>query len=587
MDRRWEHLKVPLSESVKTTLKTLGFETMTPVQAACIPLFLSNKDVAAEAMTGSGKTLAFLIPLLEMLLKKEDSLRKQDVLAIILTPTRELALQIGQVLEEFLKNMPSFTHMLMIGGDNPMHHITCLKEKGAHILVATPGRLEDLFKRTSDGVNLAASVKALEVLILDEADRLLDMGFKTSLNTILSYLPKQRRTGLFSATQTDELEALIRAGMRNPVRCTVKEKVTATGDLVQRTPSLLKNYYTICESDMKFSYLVDFLQKRRDEKHLVFFSTCAQVDYFSEALQQITKSGCVLCIHRKKDNRNKIFNKFRAVKSGILVCTDVMGRGVDIPEVNWVLQYDPPSSATAFVHRCGRTARIGNTGNALVFLLPAEDSYVNFVEINQKAPLERLDLPPPPVDQGEKLKNMAKKDRAQFEKGTRAFVSFLQSYGKHECSLIFRQKDLDITKLARGYGLLQLPRMPELKGRKFPDFVSEEMDFSQIPFKDKGREKQRLGNVKKAEEAGEDYHSKKKDYVPKTVSWSKQNDKKERKVKRREIKEIKRKRKQETNDEDMADLDKDLRLMKKLKKKKITDEEFDNDFDPKMEDGGD
>ncbi|XP_022096212.1 ATP-dependent RNA helicase DDX55-like isoform X2 [Acanthaster planci] len=489
MEGHWESLPVSLSKTTHKSLQQMGFDRMTPVQAAAIPLFMNNKDVAAEAVTGSGKTLAFVIPILEILLRRETPLKKREVGAIILTPTRELALQIDEVLSDFTTFLPQLTQQLVIGGSNLANDIKQIQDKGANIIVATPGRLEDLFQRKDFGLNLPAMVRSLEVLVLDEADRLLDMGFKTSINMILSYLPKQRRTGLFSATQTDEVEALIRAGLRNPVRITVKEKKTSA-NVIQKTPMTLKNYYLICESDEKFNLLIAFLRKHREEKHMIFFSTCHCVDYFSKALREILKKTTVLSLHGKmKRRRNAVFSEFRKLNSGVLVCTDVMARGVDIPEVHWVLQYDPPSNASAFVHRCGRTARIGNTGNALVFLLPTEDAYVDFIQLNQKTPLQRYPIHEEveKIDVLPRLRKIAQKDRAMFEGGTRAFVSFVQAYSKHECSLIFRLKDLDFARLARGFALLRMPKMPELKGKTFPDFQTLDVDYSAIPYRQDGK----------------------------------------------------------------------------------------------------
>ncbi|KAM7368630.1 hypothetical protein PAMP_012950 [Pampus punctatissimus] len=532
-DGTWDSLPVKLNDRILETLDEVKFTHMTPVQAACIPLFMSNKDVAAEAVTGSGKTLAFVIPIIELLLRREEKLKKMQVGALVITPTRELALQISEVMEQFIQKFPQFTQILLIGGTNPMEDVEKFKDQGANIVIATPGRLEDMFRRKSDGLDLGSSVRSLDVLVLDEADRLLDMGFETSLNTILGYLPKQRRTGLFSATQTQELEKLVRAGLRNPVRITVKEKGVAAAAAAQKTPSRLSNYYTICRSEDKFNNLVTFLRQHKHEKNLVFFSTCACVEYYGRALETLVKKVTVCCIHGKmKNKRNKIFADFRALKSGILVCTDVMARGIDIPDVNWVLQYDPPSSASAFVHRCGRTARIGNLGNALVFLLPMEESYVNFLAINQKCPLEKKSPVSDVVDVLPKVKAMALADRAMFDRGMRAFVSFVQAYAKHECSLIFRIKDLDFAALARGFALLRLPKMPELRGKKFPDFIETTVDTETIRYKDKQRQKQRrkmLAELKEKEKEETCQH--KKNFV-RNKAWSKQKSKKERRKKR-------------------------------------------------------
>ncbi|XP_067557211.1 ATP-dependent RNA helicase DDX55 isoform X3 [Pseudorca crassidens] len=516
----WESLPVPLHPRVLGVLRELGFPYMTPVQSATIPLFMKNKDVAAEAVTGSGKTLAFIIPILEILLRREEKLKKSQVGAIIITPTRELAVQIDEVLSHFTKPFPQFSQILWIGGRNPGEDVARFKEHG--------------------------------------------------INTILEFLPKQRRTGLFSATQTQEVENLVRAGLRNPVRISVKEKGAAASS-TQKTPSRLENYYMVCKADEKFNQLVHFLRNHKQEKHLVFFSTCACVEYYGKALEALVKGVKVMCIHGKmKYKRNKIFTEFRKLQSGILVCTDVMARGIDIPEVNWVLQYDPPSNASAFVHRCGRTARIGHGGSALVFLLPMEESYVNFLAINQKCPLQEMKVQKNTVDLLPKLKSMALADRAVFEKGMKAFVSFVQAYAKHECNLIFRLKDLDFASLARGFGLLRMPKMPELRGKQFPDFVPVDVSTDTIPFKDKIREKQRQKLLEQQRKEKTENEGRRK--FIKNKAWSKQKAKKEKKKKRNE----KRKREEgsDIEDEDMEELLNDTSLLKKFKKGKITEEEL-------------
>ncbi|XP_053728563.1 ATP-dependent RNA helicase DDX55 [Synchiropus splendidus] len=580
-DGTWESLPIKLDPRILQTLGELQFTHMTPVQSACIPLFVGNKDVAAEAVTGSGKTLAFVIPIIEVLLKREEKLKKLQVGALVITPTRELALQISEVFHTFMVKFPQFTQILMTGGSNPIEDVDKFKQQGGNVVIATPGRLEDMFRRKSDGLDLASSVKSLDILVLDEADRLLDMGFEASLNTILGFLPKQRRTGLFSATQTQELEKLVRAGLRNPVRITVKEKGVAAC-ATQRTPARLSNYYMICRSEDKFNNLVAFLRQHKLEKHLVFFSTCACVEFYSRALEALVKKTSVLSLHGKmKHKRNKIFADFRNLKSGVLVCTDVMARGIDIPDVNWVLQYDPPSSASAFVHRCGRTARIGQQGSALVFLLPMEESYVNFLSLNQRCPLQRKAGISDVVDVLPKVKAMALDDRAMFERGMRAFVSYVQAYGKHECSLIFRLKDLDLAAVARGFALLRLPKMPELRGKSFPDFETTMVDTDTIQFKDKNREKQRqkmLAARKEQEAAGEKRRS-----FAKNKSWSKQKTKKERRRKRAD----KRRREEGSDEDDLDELLKDTRLLKKLKKGRISEEDFEKQVAAQAKPDGD
>lgn len=569
--KSWSDLS--LSSGVMSTIEELGFESLTPVQATCIPIFLSKKDVAVEAVTGSGKTLSFLIPVFEILLKYAP-FKKLDVGAIILSPTRELATQTAEIVDIFIKHIPQFTSILLTGGGTASKDISRMVEKGANIIIATPGRLADLFSHNTT-LKLTACVRALEILILDEADKLLDMGFEITINTILGYLPKQRLTGLFSATQTKEIEDLMRAGMRNPVCISVKEK----GSMIQRTPSTLSNFYMVCDADKKFSILLWFLMSKAGCKSMVFFSTCACVNYFSCLLKQFIKHIPVISIHGKmRKKRHKIFADFKDYESGILLCTDVMARGVDIPDVHWVIQFDPPSSASSFVHRCGRTARIGKTGNALIMLLPNEETFINLLDVNQKVKLEYMETPEV-VDVIPKIKNIASKDREIFEKGLRAFVSFIRFYTMHECHLLFRIKDLDIGKLADGYALLKLPTMPELKKNIPPNFKQLNIKFSEIPYLDKDREKQRqiklkesLKKLKKPKKKIKEISAKKKELL---------------KVKRQRERKLAKKNRTtqgfEFSERELDELYSDARLVKKLKSGKISKKEFDAQFIPEVD----
>ncbi|CAK9819765.1 Probable ATP-dependent RNA helicase DDX55 homolog [Anthophora plagiata] len=583
--QNWTELEVPLSNPVLKTIEELKFSHMTPVQAASIPLLLKGKDVAAEAVTGSGKTIAFLVPLLEILQKRKEKWKPTEVGAIIISPTRELAVQINEVLQRFLDNIPDLKQVLLVGGTTTTEDAEKLKA-GANIIVATPGRLEDIFSN-SKSINMAMRVKSLEILILDEADRLLDLGFSTTLNTILSYLPRLRRTGLFSATQTKELQQLIRAGLRNPALVTVKEKANIS------TPSNLKNNYVIVSAEYKLPIMLDFIEHEGvNKKYMIFLSTCACVDYFSHVIQTLLPSVPVFAIHGKmKNKRYKVFNEFRQIKSGILICTDVMARGIDISEVDWVLQYDPPCSASSFVHRCGRTARIGNEGNALLILLETEDAYVDFIKRNQKVDLEEIILEPSMISYEKCLKcmkDLQKHDRLLFDKANRAFVSYVQAYNKHECNLILRLKDIDLGKLATSFGLLRMPRMPEVKGRDVSSFEPENIDINSISYLNKQKEKSRLEKLKIFKDSGiwpKAQKRKRRQTEPWSEAKKKKLEKQENRQKRKE-KKLKqkvpinstKKKKRKINEQDIEELAKDIALIKKLRKKKISQEEFDAAF---------
>jgi len=577
METKWDSNL--LSEETLKTLARLGFSSMTPVQAAAIPLFLQRKDVAAEAVTGSGKTLAFLIPILETLYKLQTPLKKHEIGALIVSPTRELASQISEVLEEFLKDSSAgLSSVLVIGGSKVERDIMKYEQGGGNIVIGTPGRLEDLLMGKTVGATqeqnkIVTGLKSLEILILDEADRLLSLGFENALNAILGFCPKQRRTGLFSATQTSEISNLIRAGLRNPAMIVVKDKGNKT--IAERTPSNLENFYMICEPKRKFSILVDFLKSKSGDKLMLFAATCACVEYFAILIHHFMPDLKLFSIHgQMKKKRHKIFNKFRQCEQGILICTDVMARGVDIPDVQWVVQMEPPSNAEAFVHRCGRTARKGNKGAAVLLIGPSEETYIDFLAINQKVKLKKIDAPEDTPDLLSETRNLLKSDRSIMDRANRAFVSFIQSYAKHECYVILRIKDLDLGGLASSYGLLKMPKMPEIRRSNIINFEDEKIDLNEVAYVDKIREKERQVKLATYRETGQwpGLENKKKE----SQAWSKNQEVRDkRKAKKMKIFE-KRKAVEvvaaESDEEE--DFQEDYKMMKKLKKGKISQDEF-------------
>ncbi|VDK38035.1 unnamed protein product [Taenia asiatica] len=548
----------------------LGFAHPLPIQSTVVPLLLGRKDVAAEAVTGSGKTLAFILPILEILAKRRDAWKIQEIGALILSPTYELTVQIHSVLTSFLQffkredGSPRLTSLVLSGGaahTKRLEDIQRFQATGATILVATPGRLVDLVQRAPLFLGHASNnqtfnpivrgLRSLEILILDEADRLLDMGFEPQLNAILGMLPKQRRTGLFSATQTNQLDDLLRAGLRNPVRIVVKENEAPAMTHQQRTPSTLENYFLVVDPVDKLRALITFLRSHAStEKIIVFLASCAAVDYFGRLLRSgllpPSQASLVHVLHRKmRSKRVAEFDKFRSTERGVLLCTDVMARGIDVPGVNWVLQWDPPSNANFFVHRCGRTARCGAEGRAVLFLAPTEVAYVDFLRINQNVILFEKDL----FDLADasileeftsesiraKVQQICIKDRLLYEKSIKAFVSFAQFYRKHDCSLLFKIQELDWGSLGNAYGLLRLPQMPELKGVSIDSFVASDIDLAKLKYKEKSVAKQRELK-RKALEASLSLKFKK------SSPWSKTKDKRAKRATRRQKRQLKAER---------------------------------------------
>ncbi|EPS62883.1 hypothetical protein M569_11905, partial [Genlisea aurea] len=460
-------------------------------------------DVAVDAATGSGKTLAFVVPVVEIL-RRASSPKPHQVMGIIISPTRELSSQIFKVAEPFISTLSNIKPVLLVGGGDVKADLRQIEEDGANLLVGTPGRLNDIMERL-DGLDF----RSFEILILDEADRLLDMGFQKQISSIISRLPKLRRTGLFSATQTEAVEELSKAGLRNPVRVEVRAELKRSNDCApshqtgtSKTPFGLHIEYIQCEADKKHVQLVDLLMKSRTQKLIIYFMTCACVDYWGTVLPHVPalKGYFLISLHgkMKQSAREKALSSFTSLSSGVLLCTDVAARGLDIPGVDCIVQYDPPQDPNVFIHRVGRTARMGRQGSAIVFLLPKEEAYVEFLRI-RNVPLEERKCCDEAPDIVSELRSAAKKDRDIMEKGLRAFLSYVRAYKEHHCSFIFRWKELEIGKLGMGYGLLQLPSMPELKHHSLSvqGFTPVEgIDLDGIKYRDKSREKQRKKNLK-------------------------------------------------------------------------------------------
>ena len=576
----------PLCDTSLTVLRDLGFARATPVQAAVIPLLCTNKDVAVEACTGSGKTLAFLLPLVEILRRAhaEAPLKKHEVRHCTTRPPPSPALNAR--VPSPGGGSGSLSHARIsatdAGGGHPVFSSGCegrarsstarrrqrplrrreallqrafwqpvphdcdyapnsvsfcvsllcpLLQEGAHVLIGTPGRIDDVLTRSG-----ALSLRRLELLILDEADRLLSMGFTPQVNAIIRRLPKQRRTGLFSATQTEEVQELARAGLRNPMRITVRDNAGGsgrpidgaagdTGNAPSKMPAQLRLLYTTCAHPAaKLPALVSFLRRHgASHKVLVYFLTCACVDFYAHALRTVApdlfgdRGTCALtALHGRMEQakRQRALEGFANAPHGVLLATDVAARGLDIPGVDWVLQFDPPQEPDAFVHRCGRTARMGASGSALAMFLPHEDCYIEFLHRRGVHVIHADDaeLFPDGVRHDtsdgddaaramcEAMRAQAETEREAMDRGVRAFVSFVRGYQEHACRFIFRLKELDLGSLASSMGLLRLPRMPETKhlrqqrqagGDGSFSFVASSVDPESVPYKDKAREKQR------------------------------------------------------------------------------------------------
>lgn len=412
------------------------------------------------ARTGSGKTLAFLIPAIELLSAARFGPRNGTGV-LVLSPTRELAGQIHGVAAELLSAhntaeaersvaAATQTHGLVMGGANRRAEAERLL-KGVNLLVATPGRLLDHLNNTPGFVT-----RNLAMLVVDEADRILEVGFEEEVRAIVKALPKERQTALFSATQTTRVEDLARLAFRRPPLYVGVDDGAAAA-----TVEGLEQGYCVVPSAARFLLLFTFLRKNAAKKKvIVFFSSCASVKYHSELLNYIDLP--VSCIHgkQKQARRSSAFAEFCSAKSGVLLATDVAARGLDIPAVDWIVQFDPPDDPREYVHRVGRTARgAGGRGRALLLLLPQELAFLKYLR-RARVPLSEYEFPTAKVANIQsQLEKLVSKNYYLNASARDAYRGYLLAYNSHQLKDAFDVHSLDVAAVARSLGLSGPPRI--------------------------------------------------------------------------------------------------------------------------------
>ncbi|RDX56104.1 DEAD-domain-containing protein [Lentinus brumalis] len=436
-----------LSEPTMRALNDMGFKTMTPVQEKAIPPLLAGKDVLGAARTGSGKTLAFLIPAIELLHRLKFKPRNGTGI-IIISPTRELALQIFGVAKELMAHH-SQTFGIIMGGANRKAEETKLV-KGVNLLIATPGRLIDHLEGTKGFV-----FRNLKGLIIDEADRILEVGFEEQMKKIINILPKEgRQSMLFSATQTTKVTDLARMSLRPGPLYVDVDKAEATS-----TVTTLSQGYVVCPSDRRFLLLFTFLKKNMKKKMIVFFSSCNSVKYHAELLNYIDVPVLDLHGKQKQQKRTTTFFEFCNAESGTLLCTDVAARGLDIPRVDWIIQYDPPDDPRDYIHRVGRTARAGKVGKSLMFLLPSELGFLRYLK-EAKVPLNEFSFPPEKIANVQsQLEKLLQKNYFLHQSARDGYRSYLQAYASYSLKKIFDVNQLDLAKVGKAFGFAVPPRV--------------------------------------------------------------------------------------------------------------------------------
>jgi len=463
-----------LSEATRKSIKAMGFESMTEVQSRTIPLLLKGKDVLAAARTGSGKTLAFLVPSVE-LLHHARFLPRNGVGVLIISPTRELALQTYGVCDELMSKHHSQTFGLVMGGSNRKTEAEKLA-KGVNLLVSTPGRLLDHLQNTP-----AFNFRNLQVLVIDEADRILDIGFEEELKQIVKILPKDRQTCLFSATQTNKVSDLAKLSFKkSPVYVGVDD------DRTESTASGIQQGYCVTPSEQRFLLLFSFLKRNRNKKKImVFFSSCNSVKFHSELLNYVDIQVKDIHGNQKQAKRTATFFEFCNAKQGILLCTDVAARGLDIPQVDWIIQFDPPDDPKEYIHRVGRTARgASGKGKALLFLLPEEIGFLRYLR-KAKVPLNEYEYPKSKISNVQsQLEKLIEKNYYLRQSAKNAYRSYLLAYNSHHLKDVYNVHQLDLAMAAKSFGFSVPPKVniniesKAGKGRKKQKYGAAQLKYT-------------------------------------------------------------------------------------------------------------
>jgi len=353
-----------LSPALQTAIQRANYDTPYPIQVKAIPAVLQQKDILGLAPTGSGKTAAYILPILQQLLQQEAP-RDRQVPVLVLVPTRELAIQVAEVTENFSRFLPRRIKSLAIFGGvsiNPQ----MMKLGGVEVLIATPGRLIDLVGRNSVGIS------RIHTLVIDEADKLLQMGFREEMDHLLELTPKKKQTLLFSATQDQELASLIQQLLKNPVEIQV-----APTDF---TPDAIHQEAYRVSAETKGPFLRQLIQSGDWKQILVFASSIRTAD---NMVVKLNKNGInAVAFHGDKSQgaRTEALAKFKSGKTRVLVATDLAARGIDIQGLPLVINYELPRSPKDYIHRIGRTGRAGATGHAISLITPEEQHHFKVIQ---------------------------------------------------------------------------------------------------------------------------------------------------------------------------------------------------------------
>ena len=503
---------LPISSKTIQGLNSSKYFNLTPIQRCTLPHTLGGRDLLGASKTGSGKTLCFLIPVLENLYR-EGWVKEEGLGALILLPTRELAIQVFEVINKIGK-YHNFSVGMVIGGND--YEKERYVVSNMNILIGTPGRV---LQHMSESYMFNAD--NLKMLVIDEADRILDEGFEEELLKLLNYLPKNRQTMLFSATLTRNLKRLVKIHMRSPeyINLSNTDSVLNAIENINKNelsimkvnnnnsnnvsndnnsndliiPKNLNQFYTIVEPEDRINILYSFLKTHKTSKCLVFVSSRKQVRYFTEVFKHLKLGMLFLDIHgkQKQGKRSSTFYTFSEKRNSVvLFATDIASRGVDFPAIDWVIQLDPPEDISQYIHRVGRTARYKSDGNSVLFVSEKENNFINELKI-RKINILKMKIPQNKINNiVPVVRSLLSEHKELIELAEKAITSYVKSINLMTNKSVFNIKNIDLGKLALSYGLVSSPEMI-VKTKNEVEKEQNEEDLKKIDLKKKKIEEEK------------------------------------------------------------------------------------------------
>ncbi len=441
--------QLALSQSILKVLDDVGYEVPSPIQAKTIPLIAQGRDVLGQAQTGTGKTAAFALPILSCL-----DLKQKDPQVLVLAPTRELAIQVAEAFQKYARHLKGFHVLPVYGGQDYRGQIRALS-RGVHVVVGTPGRVMDHMRKGT------LKLGKLKTLVLDEADEMLRMGFIDDVEWILDQIPEQRQIALFSATMPQQIRRIASKYLNDPEQVTIKVKTT-TADTIRQRFWMVKGVH-------KLDALTRILEAEPFDAMIVFVRTKTATAELSDKLQARGYESAPLNGDIAQNQRERTISQLKSGKLDILVATDVAARGLDVPRISHVINYDIPYDTEAYVHRIGRTGRAGKDGDAILFVAPRERRLLFAIEKATRKKIDLMELPSTKEVNDRRITRFKQRISDTLETEQLDFFVKLVEEFKLEHEISVEKVAAALAHLSQGDNPLLLQARPQVKSEKFSD----------------------------------------------------------------------------------------------------------------------